>query len=499
MAQGPKRLAKYAGDVKAVLSSQSSRWLALFSLGIGSILLWSTVPLFLAPLRVGIGAVLFGSPAFIVTYFVTQALTMLARLALPDGRLRRALFAPGPPQAVAGSVGGLALAVAGLFPDRPPLMYGLGCAGAALAAFMASCSFLGASRLLKELSPARSTVACTGAFLVAGVLTVALAFARSVAFSVVFAFVPLATCELYRRCNLRIPYADLARGPEGSMAVGSFKRHDAWRYAAIFLSVFLMGVYVLAYAGSTTHLPASLPAPAVALLSVGVLAALSATVVVLQAYARSISYALICRVCIPAIAVAMALTYTPEGNAGYLDVAAACLVFVALLVCDLFCWIVDVCVVRSRSDDGMRLFAALRVGMCLGAVLAVLSVAAPWESADKPKVGLVITFVVLVVSVACLPSADIRALPLAQANPSSLRALDDDQRDRWSPAIVSHGLTARESEVFVLLVQDVDAPGIAAELGISRATVNTHVQHIYAKFGVHSRKELAALLGDGAR
>ena len=76
----------------------------------------------------------------------------------------------------------------------------------------------------------------------------------------------------------------------------------------------------------------------------------------------------------------------------------------------------------------------------------------------------------------------------------SLRALDEEQRGRWSGVIVERGLTAREAEVFLLMVRELDAPAIAEELSVSRATVNTHVQHIYRKFGVHGRKELLAVL-----
>lgn len=46
------------------------------------------------------------------------------------------------------------------------------------------------------------------------------------------------------------------------------------------------------------------------------------------------------------------------------------------------------------------------------------------------------------------------------------------------------------------MLAGLDAPGIARELVVSRATANTHVRHIYEKTGVHSRQGLAALLGE---
>jgi HD-GYP domain-containing protein (c-di-GMP phosphodiesterase class II) len=53
------------------------------------------------------------------------------------------------------------------------------------------------------------------------------------------------------------------------------------------------------------------------------------------------------------------------------------------------------------------------------------------------------------------------------------------------------GLTAREAEVLVRLGQGRSNPEIAAELQVSRKTVSTHLEHIYAKLGVRTRTEAA--------
>lgn len=60
-----------------------------------------------------------------------------------------------------------------------------------------------------------------------------------------------------------------------------------------------------------------------------------------------------------------------------------------------------------------------------------------------------------------------------------------------------YGLTAREEEILCLLAQQKTVPVIAADMFLAQGTVKAHVQHIYQKMGVHSRRELEAALGIG--
>ena len=56
------------------------------------------------------------------------------------------------------------------------------------------------------------------------------------------------------------------------------------------------------------------------------------------------------------------------------------------------------------------------------------------------------------------------------------------------------GLTARETEVFMLWATGHGAKSIEEKLVLSSATVRTHIRHIYEKLDVHSRAELIELL-----
>ena len=53
-------------------------------------------------------------------------------------------------------------------------------------------------------------------------------------------------------------------------------------------------------------------------------------------------------------------------------------------------------------------------------------------------------------------------------------------------------LTSREHQVLKLLADGLGPTEISAELGISQKTVATHIEHIYAKLGVHTRAQAGA-------
>ena len=504
-----KRPGSPTRSARELLASTSGRWLALFSLGVGISLTWTYVPLFLAPLGIGMGATLFDDPLITVAYFAVCALTF-AVFALvnwagkqgdadgssrpPDAhsaRLRAAALSGfGLPHALVGVAGGILLAINTLLPGSVPTLVA-GCIGAALAAFANACAIITASRLLKRLSPARAIVACTGAFLVTAVITTVAAFVTGPVAACLVALAPLATLALGRASDSRIPFADLARGGEKSLTLVPFRPEEAWRYGAITLGLFMMGGWLLNNAGQYNHLPADMPLWLTILISTLAVATFAGVATLLQSSTKALGYDLICRICVPTIAVSILLAFLPENNAGVLDVIAVCLTFVGLLTSELMVWVIDVCAMRGRGAASERAFSLMRAMMCVGVIAATAVVhGVKWAPLDKPKVAMAIGFLMLIVTIVCLPAAGAKVLPITGTQPAPLRGLSDAKRERWSETIVKRGLTAREAEVFILLMDDLDPADIAAELGVSAATVHTHVQHVYTKFAVHSRKDL---------
>jgi DNA-binding CsgD family transcriptional regulator len=58
----------------------------------------------------------------------------------------------------------------------------------------------------------------------------------------------------------------------------------------------------------------------------------------------------------------------------------------------------------------------------------------------------------------------------------------------------AHHLTAREGETLVLLARGRTLAIIARELQIANGTARTHIEHVYAKLGVHKQQELIDLV-----
>jgi pimeloyl-ACP methyl ester carboxylesterase/DNA-binding CsgD family transcriptional regulator len=138
--------------------------------------------------------------------------------------------------------------------------------------------------------------------------------------------------------------------------------------------------------------------------------------------------------------------------------------------------------VVHREDDMIPLGDARAVADAIpGAVLTIVPGRdhLPWAGAWEPVVHSVAEFVT---SIAAPPSVPAKGL-----RPSAAR-----QHHLGWPA-----LTEGEWRVASLAIQGHTNAEIADRLFLSRYTVETHLKHIFAKLGLRSRAELAAVAGEG--
>lgn len=89
---------------------------------------------------------------------------------------------------------------------------------------------------------------------------------------------------------------------------------------------------------------------------------------------------------------------------------------------------------------------------------------------------------------AAAAEAEGRALEWRDAAELARRMRGERKRPRYGWA----SLTPTEDQVVALVAQGLTNPQIAERLLIERATVKTHLEHIFNKLDVHSRAELAA-------
>ena len=83
----------------------------------------------------------------------------------------------------------------------------------------------------------------------------------------------------------------------------------------------------------------------------------------------------------------------------------------------------------------------------------------------------------------------------ADRDDSGARVRSERERlcERCAAVSDACGLTPREQEVYLMLVEGKPLSEIEQSLFLSRNTLKTHLRHLYAKLDVHSREEAAAL------
>jgi DNA-binding NarL/FixJ family response regulator len=93
-------------------------------------------------------------------------------------------------------------------------------------------------------------------------------------------------------------------------------------------------------------------------------------------------------------------------------------------------------------------------------------------------------------------AAELGAAPLAVRAREELQCLG--LRPRRSAHTGAESLTPSEQRVARRAAAGLSNPAIAAELHLTRSTVETHLRSTYRKLGIAGRAELATTLGDRA-
>jgi DNA-binding CsgD family transcriptional regulator len=172
--------------------------------------------------------------------------------------------------------------------------------------------------------------------------------------------------------------------------------------------------------------------------------------------------------------------------------------FACLVSFDANIWILSVKLYRGKRASKTRAVGIFRFAIQVGGFLAA-SFAPLLLSLDMHLVipvlmtALVCTLLFSSSETVFLTATNKKLESLANTE-SSESTEGADYQMRCKQIVEQFGLSEREREVLEYLGRGRDLPFIRDKLYISRNTVNTHVKHIYSKFGIHSKQELIDLI-----
>ncbi len=166
-------------------------------------------------------------------------------------------------------------------------------------------------------------------------------------------------------------------------------------------------------------------------------------------------------------------------------------------------WAIVFEVMRARRSDAGATAGAARLlsatGLLAGTLAAVLAKDAFAASALQMQSILASSVCILVIATMMMldTSSDDNVWAMMKAGSADRSepapggaGAEGGMRTAVASLGRTHGLTDRETEIFLLLAQGRTSPYISGELLIGVNTVNTHKRRIYQKLGVHDKQEL---------
>lgn len=191
---------------------------------------------------------------------------------------------------------------------------------------------------------------------------------------------------------------------------------------------------------------------------------------------------------LPTIAACAIYLATPQTHLlEFLLALATCLLLELLLV-----HFMGVLTLRGYLSP-LVAFAISRSAFRFGVTLAIIVGTVFARMPQVATVALAPTFVVLIVALVGFAMTMVRqeyAIQVITTEPPEAGDLDA----MVDSVATEFQLSEREREIVALVGRGYSANAVAEKLVISPHTVSTHVQHIYAKLGIHKRSELIAYL-----
>jgi DNA-binding CsgD family transcriptional regulator len=325
--------------------------------------------------------------------------------------------------------------------------------------------------------------------------------------TIIAALLPLLSFASYRRAiAVSVPVADDIKKVE-TEPYGKFP----WRITfvlAIFWFIFtFMNVYTSSY-GSVDH---------EILYGWGFISGLAGSVFVIFQFAspkRHTTFSSVFKATIPLLLVAAILLLLLPSQS-IIIVHSICLM--AMTILNIHLLIFGAVFVRKNILSSTTSFAGMRIFASAGESLALIAFYRANPAVDS--LSLATALVVMIAALVCVlllamtdtnidnfhDNRNIKYHSLvfsAEESAQSKISNFDEDRIRAMAAFEMHchdiaktyELSARETEVLILFGRGRDLPYICERLYISKPTVNTHIRHIYAKIGIHSKQELLDLL-----
>ena len=503
-------------------------WLAPCAAAMGLCQSLMYIPFMLGPVGRGLGASAWWDPAPTTVFFFTLAATMLADgFAARRGATRVVgACAFGAPQAWVFTAGQALMVLQGLAAEDSVWRLALCCAGAAPCGFATACAQLSSARLLARLKPGKSfEVVFLAQAVTAAVLLYAL-LGTTVWFGLPLVALPLVTLRLARVSERRLPFGALSMdsGEAEQLGMGSASLGiragivTGCTVALASLAVFVARSWFDVVTGvSTGTLDADLAVTAegtgkaIALFDglepglgviclIVVFAAVFVVTGLLGLAARTLSLTLVLRIAIPPAVLATLLVSLCGGPSGEgLTFCALTIVLgtFALAVVDQAVWLLTAGFMRANGSTSESTVTTMRTCEFVGATLGAAFVPPLAHVWGIMPTLFMATGTLLAVFVTCVPTFEPHLVSPWRTAPPGLRGLGADEAGRYALLVSRFDLTAREAEVLALLAQGADAAAVAKHLVVSLSTANTHIRHIYAKMGIHSRQELLAEIARG--